>query len=230
MVSCSASVSGEGTAPEVLWAVALLYDRAGSPNQAQQMMRGRLTDWLRRWPTGDWRKAWELGFPRPFHAIVSREASKNQLPEALIYAVMREESVFDPHAVSHADAYGLMQLIESTAKHFSKKLGIPYRRNLLFLPRVNIALGAKVLRTYSDRFRDNQILGIPSYNAGPGRPKRWLAQMPDLDFDLWVERIPFRETRRYTKRVLASRGAYTLLYGDPAQEWKLPIRLASPEG
>ncbi len=226
----SLGAAAEGAAPEVLWSVALLYDRAGSPNQAQQLMRGRLTDWLRRWPAGDWRKAWELGFPRPFHSIVQREAKKNELPEALIYAVMREESVFDPRAISHADAYGLMQLIESTAKHFSKKMGVAYRRSALLAPRVNIALGAKVLRTYSDRFPENPLLGIPSYNAGPGRPKRWLKERPELDLDVWVELIPFRETRRYTKRVLASRGAYAALYEDGDHDFRLPIRLVTPEG
>ncbi len=226
----SLGTAGEGAAPEVLWTVALLYDRAGDPNQAQQLLRGRLTDWLRRWPEADWRKAWELGFPRPFHAIVQREAKKYELPEALVFAVMREESVFDPRAVSHADAYGLMQLIEPTAKHFSKKIGLPYRRSALLLPRVNIALGSKVLRSYSDRFPDNPLLGIPSYNAGPGRPKRWLKERPELDFDVWVEMIPFRETRRYTKRVLASRGAYTVLYEQEGADFRLPIRLVAPEG
>lgn len=219
----SMGAAGEDAAPELLWAVALLYDRAGSANMAQQMLRGRLTDWLRRWPAGDWRKAWELAFPRPYHPIVTREAEKNGLPEELIFAVMREESVFDPRAVSHADAYGLMQLIEPTAKHFAKQIGIPYRRSALLNPGVNIALGSKVLSTYSAKFPDNPLLGIPGYNAGPGRPKRWRKERPHLDFDAWVEFIPFRETRRYTKRVLASRGAYAVIYGGPDANWTLPL-------
>lgn len=216
---------GETAAPELLWAVALLYERAGSTNLSQQLLRGRLTDWLGRWPVGDWRKAWELAFPRPHHATVTREATKNGLNEALVYAVMREESVFDARAVSHADAYGLMQLIEPTAQHFAKKLGMPYSRASLLRPKVNIALGAKVLQSYSDRFPNNPLLGIPSYNAGPGRPKRWLRERPNMDFDVWVEAIPFRETRRYTKRVLASRGAYMVLYDAPDADWTLPVRL-----
>lgn len=218
----------EDAAPELLWAVALLYDRAGSANLAQKVLRGHLTDWLRRWPAGDWRKAWELAFPRPYHPIVQKEAERNGLPEELIYAVMREESVFDPRAVSHADAFGLMQLIEPTAKHFSKQLGLPYRRAALLNPSVNIALGAKVLSTYSAKFPNDPLLGIPGYNAGPGRPKRWRRERPQLDFDAWVEFIPFRETRRYTKRVLASRGAYAVLYGGPDASWTLPLTFTEP--
>jgi soluble lytic murein transglycosylase len=217
----------DSSSPELLWALALVYERGGSAHLSQQLTRGRLTDWLRRWPVGDWRKAWELAFPRPFHRIVASEAEKNGLSEALVYGVMREESMFDARAQSHADAYGLMQLIEPTAKHFSDKLGMGYSRSALLIPRVNIALGTKVLQSYSDRFPDNPLLGIPSYNAGPGRPKRWLKERPDVDFDVWVELIPFRETRRYTKRVLASRGVYTALYGPDGADWRLPLRLVT---
>lgn len=216
----------DNSSPELLWALALLYERGGSAHLSQQLTRGRLTDWLRRWPVGDWRKAWEIAFPRPHMPIVDREAEKNGVDQALIYAVMREESMFDARAHSHADAYGLMQLIEPTAKHFAKKLGMNYVRSALFRPSVNIALGSKVLQSYSERFPNDPLLGIPSYNAGPGRPKRWLKERPNLDFDVWVELIPFRETRRYTKRVLASRGVYTVLYGPEDASWRLPLRFS----
>lgn len=206
--------SGEAMDPDLSWALALLYERAGSTNLSQKLVQGKLTDWLARWPVGGWRKAWEVAFPRPHYTIVQREAKKNEIPEALIYGVMREESVFDARAVSHADAYGLMQLVKPTAQHFAKKLKIPVSEALLLRPQTNIALGSRVLRDYQAQFPLNPLLAIPAYNAGPGRPKRWLAERPNADFDVWVELIPYRETRRYTKRVLASRGVYTLLYGD----------------
>jgi peptidoglycan lytic transglycosylase len=89
-----------------------------------------------------------------------------------------------------------------------------------------------VLANYMARFPQNMLLGIPSYNAGPGRPMRWLKDFPSVDFDVWVELIPFRETRMYTKRVLQSRGAYRFLYyadgseGDPLllPEQLLPVQ------
>ncbi len=215
-----------GKETEDLWRAALLYARAGATERAHKLVRGRLIDWLGRWPVGTWREAWELAFPRPYHDVVTRAAEKHELDEALIYAVMREESGFNPKVVSHADAYGLMQLIRPTAKHFARQQKLPWSAAALKRPSVNIQLGAAALRSFTDRFPDNPLLGVPGYNAGPGRPKRWLQERPDVDFDLWVELIPFRETRRYTKRVLASRGVYRFIYGRPDErEPRLPLHL-----
>ncbi len=196
----------------LLWGIALLYDRAGDAHQAHGIARGRLTDWLSQYPEGDWRSPWEIGFPRPYHAIVAREATSTQVPEWFIYGVMREESTFLPEVVSHADAYGLMQIIPSTARGIGKKAGLPYSTGALKRPSINIAIGSRVLEELARRFKENPWLAIPGYNAGPGRPARWLRERPNVDFDMWVELIPYRETRRYTKRVLASRAAYAFLY------------------
>lgn len=222
----AALASGEeSVAPEVLWGTALLFSRAGSAKMSHELARGRLTDWLNQWPVGEWRQAWELAFPRPYLKHAEKEAARNQLPEALVYAIMREESGFDPRAKSPANAFGLMQLIEPTARHFGKELNLPVSTRALLNPRVNIALGARTLASYSERFPENRLLGIPSYNAGPGRPKRWLKELPSQDFDLWVELIPFRETRRYTKRVLASYGVYTFLYQGPETPFVFPTKV-----
>lgn len=218
--------SGEtSVAPEVLWGTALLFSRAGSAKMSHELARGRLTDWLNQWPVGEWKQAWELAFPRPYLEHAEKEASRNQLPQALVYAIMREESGFDPRAQSPANAFGLMQLIEPTARHFGKELNMPVSTRALLNPRVNIALGARTLASYSERFPENRLLGIPSYNAGPGRPKRWLKELPSQDFDLWVELIPFRETRRYTKRVLASYGVYTFLYQGAETPFLFPTKV-----
>jgi soluble lytic murein transglycosylase len=97
---------------------------------------------------------------------------------------------------------------------------------------VNIALGIRVLANYQTYFPGDPLLVIPGYNAGPGKPKRWAKDLPSADFDLWVELIPYRETRRYTKRVLASRGAYAFLYYQPSDlsaandPLRLPRRLS----
>ena len=125
---------------------------------------------------------------------------------------MREESSFDPDAESLADAYGLMQLIVPTAKSVAGPLGLPFDRASLKRPSVNVALGSAELARLAQAFPDNTLLAIPAYNAGPGNPKRWLRDRPNADFDLWVELIPYVETRRYMKRVLASRATYAFLY------------------
>lgn len=217
--------NGASVAREVLWGTALLFSRAGGTKMSHGMARGRLTDWLSQWPVGEWRQAWELAFPRPYLKHVLFEANRNSISHALVYAIMREESGFDPRAQSPAKAYGLMQLIEPTARHFGKELNLPSSPRSLFNPRVNIGLGTRTLASYSSRFPENQLLGIPSYNAGPGRPKRWLKELPSQEFDLWVELIPFRETRRYTKRVLASYGVYSFLYQDPENPVLFPAKV-----
>jgi soluble lytic murein transglycosylase len=217
------------SAPSVLWTIALLYDRAGAAKLSHQVARSLLTDWLERWPAGEWARAWQLAFPRPFRDLVAREAKRNGVPEPLVYAVMREESSFDPSAESPAKAYGLMQLIEPTAKTFGKTLGLRPNADSLKRPEVNVAIGCRVLSELTREFPENPLLAIPGYNAGPGRPRHWLDEWSDVDFDVWVELIPFNETRRYTKRVLASRAAYAFLYApDRAEEaMRLPMKLST---
>jgi len=226
------NVLDSGTPPSVLWGVTLLYARAGSARLSHALPRWQLHDWLERWPVGPWKQAWELAYPRPHIQAVTEEAARQGVDPALIYAVMREESAFDPEAVSPANAYGLMQVISPTARRFGKELGLPYDRRALTTPRVNIALGIRVLANYQTYFPGDPLLVIPGYNAGPGKPKRWAKDLPSADFDLWVELIPYRETRRYTKRVLASRGAYSFLYYQPSDPsaandpLRLPRRLS----
>lgn len=214
----------------LLWGLALLYDRAGEVQFAHGIARGRLSDWLGHYPEGDWLRPWEIGFPRPYEDIVRRESARTGVPEWFIYGVMREESTFDAAVKSHADAYGLMQLIVPTARAIGAKYGLPSSPDALKRPAVNIALGSRVLESLGRQFKDNPALAIPGYNAGPGRPRRWLRERPDTDFDLWVELIPIRETRRYTKRVLASRAAYAFLYyrAEAERALRLPLRLTPP--
>src|SRR5690606_16985699 len=115
-----AELSLSTTDGPLLWAEALQYAHAGATALAHKTVRAKLTDWLGRWPVGEWAEAWQVAFPRPYHSIVQKAIAKHSLPEELVYAIMREESGFDARVVSHADAYGLMQLIMPTAKHFAK--------------------------------------------------------------------------------------------------------------
>ncbi|MGE0323357.1 MAG: transglycosylase SLT domain-containing protein [Polyangiaceae bacterium] len=214
-----------GAAPGVLWGIALLYARAGSANLSHGVARGLLTDWPQRWPAGDWIQTWEIAFPRPHLPTVQKNAAKVGISETLVYAIMREESAFDADAESSASAYGLMQLIVPTAKLYAK--GLPYDARALKRPSINITLGCRALAKLTETFDAHPLLAIPGYNAGPGRPRRWLRERPNLDFDLWVEAIPYSETRRYTQRVLASRAAYTVLYdaANAEQNLLLPLRI-----
>ena len=200
-----------GAGPELLWSVARLYAAAGAERLAHDVARRRLTDWLLRWPAGDWQEAWRIAFPEPYAKVVDAAVKRAGLEKPIVYAIMREESAFDPEAESPADAYGLMQLIVPTARVAAKGTTLPHDRRALKRPSVNIELGCRTLARYQAAFPDNALLAVPAYNAGPGRVREWLKARPSADFDLWVELIPFLETRRYTKRVLASRAAYAFL-------------------
>jgi soluble lytic murein transglycosylase len=200
------------TPPEVLWALAELYGASGATTLAHTIPRGRVVDWLDHWPTGSWRRAWELAYPRPWLPVVAREAKKNQIPTSLAYAIMREESAFDAAVVSSAQAYGLMQIVMPTARTLAKKVGTPVSEALLKTPPVNVALGCRYLADLRAAFPACPALAIPSYNAGPGAPRKWIAARPYDDLDVFVERIPYEETRNYTKRVLKSYVAYLWLY------------------
>ena len=142
---------------------------------------------------------------------------------------MREESAFDPRVVSAAKAFGLMQLIVPTAKKMGEPLGISPDEESLKQPGVNVPLGCHYLAVLRRQFADNPLLAVPGYNAGAGAPKKWLDERPGEDFDVWVERIPYEETRNYTKRVLGSMAAYELLYArdQPSEALRAPLA-ASP--
>jgi soluble lytic murein transglycosylase len=228
------------TAPrEVLWTAAFVMARQGAYAEAHQILRtpvstsrpqnNELVDWLEHYPAGRWRAAWELAYPRPFASVVGTEAKREGLPEAWAYAIMREESAFDPHVVSPAQAVGLMQLIVPTARKMGERLGLSPDEESLKQPTVNIPIGCHYLTVLRGQFPDNPLLAIPGYNAGAGAPKKWITSRPADDFDLWVERIPYEETRNYTKRVIGTIAAYELLYARdrPSEALRSPMS-ASP--
>jgi soluble lytic murein transglycosylase len=228
------------TAPrEVLWTAAFLLAREGAYTQSHSVLRSasnvsrpqnnELVDWLEHYPTGRWRAAWEIAYPRPFVGIVAPEAKRQGLPEAWAYAIMREESAFDPRVVSPAKAFGLMQLILPTARKMGEKLNLVPDEESLKQPGVNVPIGCHYLTVLRGQFPDNPLLAIPGYNAGAGAPKKWIGERPTDDFDLWVERIPYEETRNYTKRVIGTMAAYEFLYArdQPSEALRAPLA-ASP--
>lgn len=213
---------------ELHWTLAAVYARAGAHAVAHALPKGKLVDWLAHYPSGSWRRAWEIAYPRPFSPVVEREAKKSGIPTSFAYAIMREESAFDPHAVSKSNAIGLMQLILPTAKTMAKKVGIPVSEGALKVPATNVALGCRYLGDLRKTWSAMPLLAIPSYNAGPGAPRRWLRERPLVPFDVFVETIPYEETRQYTKRVIKSYAAYLWLY-EPAmlgEVLTIPVRAA----
>ena len=156
----------------------------------------------------------ELRFPLAFADIVSdvskKMGGKSALDPYLIYAVARQESHFSHDAKSHAGALGLMQLLPSTARATARRAGVRYHRSWdLLRPSTNLALGSFYLSTLLNRFNNNRFLAAAAYNAGPTRVARWLEETGSrLPYDVWIETIPFSETRHYVQNVLA----YTVIY------------------
>ncbi len=159
-----------------------------------------------------------LRFPTPDAEIFSEQAEKRELDYPWVLAIARQESAFHPMARSSAGAMGLMQLMPATAKQAAKQAGIPYRRKSeLFQPEMNIALGTTHLSWLSRRFENSRILATAAYNAGSTPVRRWLKQRGHLPLDIWIETIPYDETRKYVQNVLAYRVIYSLLENQPAR-------------
>jgi len=202
----------EGTDPEVVWTVAWSYDRAGAPELGHAVARGRLTDFKSHWPAGRWRLPWQVAFPRTWDAVVTAESAAAGIPSPLTWSIMREESAFNPDAKSGANAIGLMQLLVGTGKQVARGTSLVVDEASLHRPEVSIALGARLLASTRASFPGNPTLAIAAYNCGSAPVRRWLGERGTDDFDLFVERIPFDETRNYLKRVLTSEAAYAYLY------------------
>jgi len=144
-------------------------------------------------------------FPTAFEDVIVREAKKNKIDPEWAFAIARRESSFMPDAVSSANARGLMQVLPSTAKYLEKRR-VSSRQ--LFDVETNAKIGNKYLRYLMDKLNDNSILATASYNAGWRRVKQWLPENEALESDIWVELIPYRETRNYVKAITAYKQIY----------------------
>lgn len=169
--------------------------------------------------------AWNCLYPRPFEDAVSQLESRYELPPALMYAVMRQESGFRQDVRSPVGALGLMQLMPATAKRAASELGIEHEHERLTQVRYNLELGAFYLGKLLDGFEQRVVLALAGYNAGPHAVSRWLDGGRDLPLDLWVARIPYGETRSYVMRVMTNWARYRYLHGGPSAIPRLSLTL-----
>lgn len=214
---------------ELLWLAAVLYDRAGAWDLSHFIPRHVLTDWQRHYPVGPWRKKWLLAYPRGYADLLTSAAQDNRHPESLQFAIVREESAFDPLTESFANAVGLTQMIPPTAKRFSG--GLRFDREALRDPATNVAIGARFLGFLWAAMKGNPGLAIASYNAGENAVFRWLKNYADLkELDAFIEAIPYDETRGYTKRVLSSYLTYEWLQPPPTAPVPTPPAQAQQAG
>ncbi len=152
----------------------------------------------------------ELRFPLAFQDLFERFSSSNKVDVDWSFAIARRESSFAPDARSHANAYGLMQILPSTAKYIGKKR---ISNSRLMKPEMNIRLGTHYLNYLKSKNDGNEILATASYNAGFHRVKNWVPKEP-MPAEVWIELIPYTETRDYVKNVYAYRQVYRQRLGN----------------
>jgi soluble lytic murein transglycosylase len=161
---------------------------------------------------------WRLAYPKGYYKYVSQYANEYGVDEALVLAVIREESRFNPKTLSSAKARGLMQIIPSTGLSLARLIGIrPYYTNRLHEPDANIRMGCAYLAQLMKRFDNDMVMVLAAYNGGPVRVQKWKNKWlkepgSEIDIDEFVESIPLQETRRYVQKVMKSYYEYKRHY------------------
>ena len=146
----------------------------------------------------------ELRFPTDFHDAVETAAARQALSPATVYAFIRKESAFMADARSPKGALGLMQIMPRTGRILMRENGKRLKRNSqLLAPELNVDLGTYYIRSLLAKSGQSLILAAASYNAGPHRVRSWLPEDGELEAAVWIDNIPFTETRRYVRRLLA---------------------------
>jgi soluble lytic murein transglycosylase len=205
---------------EWLWTIRTMDDRA---LLAAAELAKRNGIWDRAINTADRTVAehdFTLRYPAPYSKVLSKQARVRKLDEPLLFGLVRQESRFIADARSSAGAVGLMQLLPSTARLVAKKIGMKgFHPSRLGRPEVNAALGAFYLRQVLDEFGGNAALAAAAYNGGPGRARRWCDAKP-LEGAIYVETIPFAETRQYVKKVMTNAVYYAALSGGEQRSLK----------
>lgn len=158
-----------------------------------------------------------LRFPDAFGPFVEYHADQLDLPRYWVYGLMRQESLFEHTAVSSANAHGLMQILPTTAAQTARRYGIAYSdKNDLYDPSTNIEIGTNYMAELLREF-GHPVFATAAYNAGPSRVVAWRERFPN-EMTIWIESIPFDETRNYVKSVLAYSQIYAITTGE---EWQL---------
>src|SRR3712207_3969581 len=206
---------GKTTSPRLNLAKAQLYRARNDNVQAFNVLRRSFPDYSQMEPEELTKEEWDVFYPLAYWDAIKQEAAARSLDPYTVAGLIRQESVFNPRAVSHADAYGLMQLLVPTARMMARVSGVESPvtgESLLSDPRLNIRLGTSYMREQLDKYGRLEYLAA-AYNAGPGRVVQWRASLP-LQMDEWTEAIPFRETRGYVQGVVRNMLQYKRLYGE----------------
>jgi len=212
-LQAAASTDGGSWAPAE---TAQLYLETGHYDRAIEYMKHSAPNYFALDIPDLPRKYWEALFPKPYWADLKRYSAANGLDPYLVASLIRQESEFNPVAVSRANAVGLMQLLPKTGKLVAKESKLKrYNASQLYTPAVNMQLGTRYFRGMVDKFGGSFEYALAAYNAGSDRVNEWLAQGKYRDPQEFVESIPFTETREYVQAILRNASVYKQLYGTP---------------
>ncbi len=176
----------------------------------------------------------DAAFPRDYTEFIEANAKRRNLDRDLVRGLIKQESSFNPRAISSSNAYGLMQMIPPTAREIAQDLRMPTLKlpDDMFVPKRNIEMGTYYLSRQVARYQGSVPLALASYNAGPGRIDRWLRTRPsvknaertsDADNEIWFDEIPYSETAFYVKAILRNIILYRLLdQGRVGKSWTPP--------
>ena len=199
--------------PGVQFRLADVYVRGGEPFKANGVLQRTFRQVVRHGGANVPSRFWEILFPLAYWDTIQQEAQRRNLDPYLVASIIRQESGFEPATVSNAGAVGLMQIMPEEASRIASAGGLgAVTRADLFDPTKNIAVGAAEYSQKLALWKGNHVLAIASYNAGERAVGTWIEKTPVDDHDLFVESIPYAETRLYVKTVSRNRHEYRRIY------------------
>jgi len=217
MNELNSAASAGPSSPRVNLAIAKIYRAKDDNVQALNYLKRSYPDYSQMKPEEMRRDEWDVFYPLAYWDIISQESRARGLDPYQVAGLIRQETVFNPRAVSSARAYGLMQLLVPTASTTARQEGVnrAITMDSLFEPRLIIQLGTAYFKDQLSKYGRIEYVAA-AYNAGPGRVVQWRASLP-LQMDEWQEAVPFRETRLYIQGVVRNTLQYRRLYDENGQ-------------
>lgn len=204
-------------APAIALELASLARERGAHDVAIRWLKRYVPNYLRLPLASAPDEFWKMAFPLAYRSELESFSRQNSLDPYLVAALIRQESEFNPRAISVAKAYGLTQVLPSTGRELSRIVGVrPFRADMLFVPAVNLKLGTYYLKRLVGELGGQWEAALASYNAGKSRAVEWLTWGDYREPAEFIETIPFTETREYVQIVLRNADVYRRLYGQPA--------------
>ncbi len=162
---------------------------------------------------------WQYLFPLPYQKDLVQNAKLQNIDPYIVAGLIRQESEFNPAAISHKSAYGLTQILPPTGRELARRNGVPkFKTGMLLQPAINLKLGTRYLRGLLDQWGGNWVETLASYNAGKSRVNEWITWDNFREPAEFIETIPFTETREYVQAVLRNAALYKRLYGAAISE------------